>query len=479
MSAVAQRFSDARAQLIPDAGLHITNLEITDPVVLTEALRWTTGTRSFPAEPVDAIGCDFTEFVTEAVHLGARVLSVTSDSIGVTSLTTTVNALAQRAETASVGLVETAERASAKAIEISTAATNRAQTAASQIVTEAMRRFETESARTLDARVTAVSEQLDLMLATEKGPVVGLMKDVVNQAMSGAQETWHRLLTETLTRVSQSLDATDPQTPFGQLTRQLKDDQQRQSQDLAHRIDGLQELVVSTVREANTTAAIAAVQAASPAKGKPYEEAVGATVEAIACGLGASYTDTSDTVGELRGCKKGDGVIELLPLDCTGSAARVAIEYTTSGAARNWPRYLEEAERNRGAQASIGIVPARELVPGRELVAVLSSGRAVVAHNPDGDPAVLRATIQLLLVQAQRRLAAARGGDLDVADRKIAEARQHLVAMQEVLKAALGVRAGASKVVTGLEGLHATLSQLLEQAQVSLRTNSFRAVEAE
>lgn len=148
------------------------------------------------------------------------------------------------------------------------------------------------------------------------------------------------------------------------------------------------------------------------------------------------------------------------------------LEFTTSGAARNWPSYLADAERNRAAQASLGIVPTRDLVPGREMIAILGAGRAVIAYDAADDPAMVRAAVQLLVVQAQRRVAEARGGDIGVADRKIAEARQHLVAMQEVLKAALSVRAGASKVVTGLEGLHANLTQLLEQAQAAIRSNA-------
>lgn len=458
------------AHLVPGLGVHIAGVDILDPAVAAEALRWTTGARGEPVDDTDAEGYDLTPFVCETVALGARVLAATADAAGVASLRTTVTALAERAESATTGLVETAQRASTSAIEASTKATADAQAAASEVVQSALTRFETESARTLDAHVESVTEQLDRLLAEDGSPIAMSIRQVVNRAMVDAQESWHRSLTDTMTRVSRSLDATDPGTPFGQLTQQLKDDRQRQNADLYSRIDRLQELVVEAANAATTTAAVAAAQAVSPAKGKPYEEAVGAAVEGIACGLGASYTDTSNGVGEVRGCKKGDGLIEVAATDCAAAAARVVVEFTTSGAARNWPGYLAEAERNRGAQASLGIVPTRDLVPGKEMIAILGAGRAVIAYDPDDDPGMVRATIQLLVVQAQRRVAEARGGDLGVADRKIAEARQQLVAMQDVLKAALTVRAGASKVVTGLEGLHATLGQLLDQAQAAIRT---------
>ncbi|OBH47307.1 hypothetical protein A5688_03115 [Mycobacterium mantenii] len=399
----------------------------------------------------------------EAVALGARVLSATADSAGVAALNTTVAALTERAESATTGLVETAQRASTSAIE--------ASAKVSEVVQAALKRFQTESAQTLDAPVKAVAERLDRLLAADGSPIAASIKEVVSGAMAEAREGWHRSLTDTLTTVSRSLDATDPGTPFGQLNQQLKDDRQRQNADLYARIDRLMELVVEVRNAANTTAAVAAVRKASPAKGKPYEEAVGAVVEGIACGIGASYTETSDVVGEIRGCKKGDGVIEVAAADSATPAARVVLEFTTSGATRNWPNYLADAERNRGAQASLGIVPTRDLVPGKEMIAILGPGRAVIAYDVEDDPGMVRATIQLLVVQAQRRVAEARGGDLGVADRKIAEAHQQLVTMQDILKSALTVRAGASKVVTGLEALHVTLSQLLGQAQAAIRAS--------
>jgi alkylated DNA nucleotide flippase Atl1 len=139
-------------------------------------------------------------------------------------------------------------------------------------------------------------------------------------------------------------------------------------------------------------------------------EQVGAILETIAAGTAYSYTDTSDSVGQVKACKKGDGVLEGLSVEPGTPAPRVVVELTTQSHARNWQQYLEIAERNRDAQASIGLVPSRDLVPGREFVAVIGPGRMVLAFDPDCDEqGLLRATLQLLLVQAQRRLAEDRG----------------------------------------------------------------------
>lgn len=253
------------ARLVIGRGLHIVNVNIFDPVVTAEALRWTTGVRGDPVDETEAELHDLTPFVCETAALGARVLAATSDTVGVAALSTTVTALAERAESATTGLVETAQRASTRAIEASTKATAEAQTATSKVVEAALMRFEAESARTLDARVESVTEQLDRLLAEDGGPIAMSIKQVVNRAMAEAQESWHRSLTDTMTRVSGALDATDPGTPFGQLTHQLKDDRQRQNAELYSRIDRLQNLVVEAVNAATTSAAVAFVQAASPA----------------------------------------------------------------------------------------------------------------------------------------------------------------------------------------------------------------------
>jgi hypothetical protein len=70
----------------------------------------------------------------------------------------------------------------------------------------------------------------------------------------------------------------------------------------------------------------------------------------IAGGLGDEYSDTSDVPGRLTRCKKGDGVLSV-----EDGVARVVLEMSDSPRA-GWAEYLEEAERNREAGASLGLV---------------------------------------------------------------------------------------------------------------------------
>lgn len=197
-------------------------------------------------------------------------------------------------------------------------------------------------------------------------------------------------------------------------------------------------------------------------------------MEQVAAGMGGSYTATGDTIGAVRSCKKGDGLLELSSADGVG-AVRIVVEMITTGASRKWPSYLAEAERNREAHASLGIVPSTDLVPGGSMLAPVGAKRLVLAFNEDGDPALLRAACVLLALRAQRDLVGERGGsDLTVVDNRLAEAQRMLATLTEVIKTAAGVRSGAAKVVLGLEGLHESLTRCLAQARSALVTGAGR-----
>jgi hypothetical protein len=65
---------------------------------------------------------------------------------------------------------------------------------------------------------------------------------------------------------------------------------------------------------------------------------------------------------------------------------------TTTGAARRWGPYLDEAMRNRGAAAALGLVPSSELVPAAGPIASVGPGRIVMALDTDGGGSLLHAT---------------------------------------------------------------------------------------
>lgn len=472
MSAVAHEEFETQEPSVtyePGVGLVAYGLLADDPQVLQEASRWSTGQRGAPVALDELDGADLAPFTKAALGMGALVLATTADSSGVAVLSGTVTQLADRAEAATASLVADTTRASSEVVNATVEAAKKITVEATAAIDEARKRLEAELNAMVDRGTNSVATQLDALLGVAS-PVAATINDIVKETLANAHVGWHAMLTQTLSEVTTSLDTDSPGSPLNVLERRLREQQSEQHRQLTDRLDRMQDAVSAATNAAVTAAAVAAAEAASPAKGKPFEAAVGAVVERIAVGIGAAYGDTSDSVGAIRNCKKGDGLIEVSFPHPGGEPARIALEYTTTAAKRNWNSYLEEAEKNRAAQASLGVVPTSEFVPGGELVALLSDSRIVVAFDPDrDDEALLRAVVQLLAAQAVRRMCEGRSGDLGVVDTKLTQARHGLIAMQELVKTATAVRNGATKVVAGLEASLVSLGASLEQAHSALR----------
>lgn len=145
----------------------------------------------------------------------------------------------------------------------------------------------------------------------------------------------------------------------------------------------VQELAIALNVQKATAEASAAVAQVTTLKGRTYEENISALMRAIAAGLGDEYTETGNLGGALAGSKKGDG---LLTVD--GGRVRVLVEMHDSRQKRAWNAYLDEAERNRQAAGSLGLVPTTVQNEGQS-IRVLSARRVVMAFDPlKDDPAL-------------------------------------------------------------------------------------------
>ncbi|MFG1643759.1 hypothetical protein ACGFMK_25980 [Amycolatopsis sp. NPDC049252] len=441
----------------------------TDPQVVAEASRWVGGKRGSASPESMTEGEDLSSFASVALGLAAQVMALGPEASGVSSLAGTVIRMTDRAQKASEALTADVTRASAEASEATARAAREVAKATAETLAAARKQVNEDMSGTVDAATAQLRAELSRLLGGDDTPVARAVRDLVADQMAESSARLQRTFTETLGAVSSTLDVGNPTSPLARLEHRLAERQDRQHAEVTARIDQVRETVGAATAAAQTAVAVAAVQAMSPGKGRTFEDAVGSAMEEIAAGLGGSYEATGDTVGALRACRKGDGILELPSLD-GGGGVRVVIEMTTTGAPRKWNPYLTEAERNREADASIGVVPSTDLVPGRAAIAALAPNRVVVAHDPDGSHALLRAAAVLLSLRVQRDAVRDRDGvDLAAADARIAEAEQLLGTLSEVLKAAMGVKAGAAKVVTGIEGAHEALARALARARVALR----------
>ena len=146
---------------------------------------------------------------------------------------------------------------------------------------------------------------------------------------------------------------------------------EKQHAELAQKVDEL--TTAARVQDAKTTLA-----KVTPIKGGSYEDQVHALMYGVAAGLGDEYAETGATVGRLARCKKGDGLLAV-----PGRSARVVLEMTDSPRT-GWGDYLDEAERNRCAAASLGLVRTIEQNGGQS-IRVLGPRRIVMAFDPEHD----------------------------------------------------------------------------------------------
>lgn len=150
-----------------------------------------------------------------------------------------------------------------------------------------------------------------------------------------------------------------------------------------------------------------------------------------------------------------------------GGAARIVLEMTNSKRS-NWNDYLDEAERNRSAAASLGLV--RE--PGQNngsTVRCLGSRRIVMAFDPaTDDPEMLRTVIQLLRISALTASSREDRDGIHTADEKITEALGMLGKIDDIKKVAGTLRQHAGKIEQQSDDVRTALTRLLSQAQSAL-----------
>ncbi|MFL6129322.1 MAG: hypothetical protein ACJ73E_09680 [Mycobacteriales bacterium] len=200
----------------------------------------------------------------------------------------------------------------------------------------------------------------------------------------------------------------------------------------------------------------------TPNKGVAFEERIHDLLASIAVGLGDEYADTTSQDGLLPRSKKGDGVLSV-----QGGPTRVVLEMTDSRRT-GWSDYLDEAERNRGAAAALGIVRTPEQNVS-QTIRVLGPRRIVMSFNPDeDDPELLRTAVMLLRTVALVATGRTGSAEVTTAEERIAEALAHLDKLDTVKKLANGIQRNATKIDGECAGISAAIHRLLAEALAAL-----------
>jgi hypothetical protein len=220
---------------------------------------------------------------------------------------------------------------------------------------------------------------------------------------------------------------------------EVRADSDRRHVELTALIRDVRQEVAVRVAEQS---AIADVKESTTIKGFDYEAQVNLAFEQIALSLGEEYRETGAFAGKLPRNKKGDGVLVL-----SDDMARIVIE-VHDGSTKDWGSYLAEAERNRGACASIGVVKHQRDNAGHA-IRVIGSRRVIVVWNPDDDDLSLLRTVTLLM----RTVALTSSGRFGVeevaaANEHIKEALSILADLDEAKRSAAAIRGHVDKIET-------------------------------
>jgi len=161
---------------------------------------------------------------------------------------------------------------------------------------------------------------------------------------------------EALTQLLEQTD--DPDNPFCKLREELKG----KAEEAVKEVRDLRDKVLEVVSAAKATDAEAEK---GTAKGRTYQQLVFEHVSDIARHFGDTAIDVADQPG-LRGqSKAGDAVVEINPLESSGSSLNLVFEAKNQSGVSipKLLRELEEAKENRAAASAVAVFSSASIIP--------------------------------------------------------------------------------------------------------------------
>lgn len=440
----------------------VRDLVVTDLTIVSESRRWSTGRRGDAVEVAEMVGADLTSFVTQALSIGASAITIAGNAQDTFDFERLVTEVGTRTAESSSQAAELTTKAVCDATTAMTAASEQARKAITEVDAASRKSFEV----TVTAAQTQLRADLQRLFGGESPELVERLQPILEKFGSDLDAKVAQQTTELLSKAAKQFDPSDPTSPMAkhaaELTRQqevLASTLATNHESLATKVEALTTAVSVQVAARQASVKIASV---TPLKGMTYADGVHAIVRDIATGLGDEYTDTGTLVGHVTRSRKGDGVLTV-----GDAAARVVLEMTDSPRA-HWHDYLDEAERNRAASASLGLVRDQAQNAGQS-IRVLGSRRIVMAFDPEVDDPNLLRTVVMLLRTAAIAASARRGADeIATAEEKVAEAIGLLAKIDVIQKTAGAIHKNASKISNECETFTSAIERLLNQALAAL-----------
>ena len=443
---------------VESGALVLEQLCVVDPVVLAECRHWSQGRRGSAVELAHLAGADLTAFAVQAVTIGSTAMAAAAgvqERYGIESLVAEVEKRSAQLATSAAERTEAAVTQASTLLEKASEQTKRAVVEASQAARTAFSQSVETARGDLAAQLTALLGGDEPQLLLRLQPLLdGFGRNLEQHTLSQASAL--------IEKVSKQFDPADPSSPMAQQMRALTQTQARYAAESAAQQKGVTEKLEALTAGLMAAKASDLALASTPVKGATYEEKTHALLAEIAAGLGDEYAQTGNVVGLRTRSKKGDGVLAV-----PGGEARLVVEMTDSPRT-GWSAYLDEAELNRGAQASLGLVRSTAQLPGGPVV-TLGPRRVVLVFDPDTDDAyLLRCVVQLLRLAAVSAAARVERGELATADERIAAAVATLDRIGKIRKCSGQIKASADTIDVEAETLQTELARLLAQARTAL-----------
>jgi hypothetical protein len=437
----------------------IERLTVRDKDVAREAQRWSSGERGPIVDDREALAAaDLSAFVTEAVKIGAHALSAAGQAQESRALEQMLKDVGEKAADSTHKAVENTERAAKAASDAIAKAANDAKKA----IVEADAANRKELTQSVAAAKKDLNAELRRIFGGTNPELLDRLQPVLDKFGGDLDAKVKAGTSDLLTKAAKQFDPSDPTSPMAKHTAGLEARQHKLAtliadnhKDLAKKVDEL----ATAVKVQEAKANLAKV---TPIKGDTFENQLNAVFAAIAAGLGDEYTDTRALVGDVPRSKKGDGLLTV-----NGGAARVVIEMTDSPRG-NWTEYFDEAERNRHAGASLGMVRT-SAQNGDQSIRVLGPRRIVLAFEPSSDDPELVRTVVMLLRTSALAAALRKGShQIATAEEKVTEAMAQLAKLDDVKKAAGSIQKNATKIESSCTAINSGIHRLLSDALVAL-----------
>lgn len=437
----------------------IDRLVLTESDIVTEARHWLSGERGQRCDdPALLVDADLTKFATEALTLGARALSLTAQTTETRALERMLKDVGDKTAEAT----RQAGEATAVAAKSATETVTKAAADAKKAITDAdevTRKHLSEAVASTKKDLLAETRRL---FGGDNPELLERLQPVLDKFSAALEKQVKTSTTELLEKATKQLDPSDPTSPMAKHAATLAEQQERFSKQIEKGQTELSAKVEELSTALKVQGAKSSIAKVTPIKGSSFEDQIHALMSDIAAGLGDEYEDTTTTTGLVPRSKKGDGLLSV-----TGQAARVVVEMTDSARA-NWGEYFNEAERNRGASASLGVVRSADQNGGHS-IRVLGQRRIVMAFDPSSDDAEVVRTVVLLL-RTVAIAASIRTGEaeVDTAEEEIGEAVAQLDRIDLIKKTAGSIQKGATKIESECTAITTSIRRLLDQALISL-----------